>query len=91
MIVDIVNEEQKQVVLTTHSEHILFRLLTNITEKKLAPGNLVIYYFSKEGLKTSVKELRINEKGQIEGGLPGFFESNIAELDRYIAALQESQ
>ena len=41
--------EDKQIIMTTHSEHILGRLLTLVAEKKLAADELAIYAFEKDG------------------------------------------
>ena len=59
-------EEDKQVVMTTHSEHITGRLLTLVAEGKLTPDDVAIYAFEKDdkGVCTA-KDLRINENGTI--------------------------
>jgi ABC-type lipoprotein export system ATPase subunit len=88
LLVEVSRTENKQIILTTHSEHILFRLLTNITEKKLSASDLRVYYFKKEGQETLATDVNITEKGQIEGGLPGFFEADLAEFSKYISALE---
>jgi len=65
----------------------LFRFLTNVAEKRLARGDLSVYYFEKNEV-TKARELKVNEKGMIEGGLSGFFEADVTELRRYIEALR---
>lgn len=79
--------ENKQLLITSHSEHMLFRFLTNVAEKRLAHGDLSVYYFEKNEV-TKARELKVNEKGMIEGGLSGFFEADVTELRRYIEALR---
>lgn len=78
--------ENKQLLITSHSEHMLFRFLTNVAAKKLEPGDLSVYYFEKNEA-TKARELKVNEKGMIEGGLSGFFETDLTELRKYIEAL----
>ena len=81
--------EDKQIIMTTHSEHLLSRLLTLVAEKKLYPKELAIYSFEKdEKGECSATEIEVTELGQVTGGLTGFFDANLDEMDRYIRALQ---
>ena len=81
--------EDKQIIMTTHSEHIAGRLLTLVAEGKLTTNDLAIYSFEKdEKGECSASEIGITELGQTEGGLTGFFDNNLAEMDRYVKALQ---
>ena len=81
--------EDKQIIMTTHSEHILSRLLTLVAEKGLSPEQLAIYSFQKDGKgECSATEIEVTELGQVTGGLTGFFDANLDEMDRYVKALQ---
>ena len=81
--------EDKQIIMTTHSEHLLSRLLTLVAERRLAPEELAIYSFEKdEKGECSATEIEVTELGQVTGGLTGFFDANLDEMDRYIKALQ---
>ena len=84
--------EDKQIIMTTHSEHILGRLLTLVAEKELLPDELAIYAFEKdeEGVCTA-SELEVAEDGRVKGGIKGFFETDLDELDRYVKALQSTE
>lgn len=89
-LVHVAKSESKQVVLATHSEHILFRLLTKVANGELTPNDLFVYRFDKKDEKTSVvTPLRIDLKGRIEGGLPGFFEEDLREFQEYLDALSQ--
>ena len=78
--------------MTTHSEHILGRLLTLVAEKELTPDELAIYAFEKdeEGVCTA-SELEVTEDGRVKGGIKDFFEPGLDELHRYIKALQPAE
>jgi len=82
----------KQLIITTHSEHILGRLLTLVAEKKLSKDELAVYSFEKddEGVCTA-GEIVVTENGRVIGGLKDFFETDLAELDRYVRSLQPSE
>ncbi len=89
VMADVAKEEGKQIIMTTHSEHIAGRLLTLVAEGKLTTDELAIYSFEKdEKGECSACEIGITELGQTEGGLTGFFDNNLSEMDRYVKALQ---
>ena len=77
-----------QVIMTTHSETILGRLLTLVAEKRLTPEDLAIYAFEKDGETgvCSAKPLQISADGGVEGGVRDFFDTNLAEMNRYVEA-----
>lgn len=91
LFVEIAKKENKQLIMATHSEHILFRLLTTVAEKKLDPSQLAIYYFDKINGWTDAKELKVDDKGTLEQGLPGFFEADVGEFRKYIEAISRKQ
>ncbi len=73
-------KDNKQLVLTTYSEHIIFGFLNLVTKGLLKPEDVVIYYFMNDKDEVKVRDLKINEFGQVDGGLPGFFEVGVDEL-----------
>jgi energy-coupling factor transporter ATP-binding protein EcfA2 len=82
-----------QLILTTHSEHVLFRLLTLVREGLLRPEELKIYYFERKEImppKISIEELRVDERGELDKGLKGFFEADLDELSRFARAKSSS-
>lgn len=87
VLVDIARDEDQQLILTTHSEHILMGLLTAVAKGTLAAEELKVYYFTREGDAARVERLEVNENGQIKGGLKGFFEAEMNAMDRYLKAL----
>ncbi|MEK7216100.1 MAG: AAA family ATPase [Chloroflexota bacterium] len=86
VLVDIAEVEDQQLILTTHSEHILMGLLTAVAKGSLASDDLRIYYFTREGDAAKMERLDVTENGQVKGGLKGFFEAGIDEMDRYMQA-----
>ena len=87
VLTEVALEEDKQVIMTTHSEHITGRLLTLVAEGTLTPDDVAIYAFEKdeEGVCTA-KDLRITPDGTIEGGINDFFETNLEEMNRFVQA-----
>jgi len=44
-ILKVLKDEDKQIILTTHSEYILYPLLAAVSKGELQPNDLVIHYF----------------------------------------------
>ena len=89
VMADTAKDEDKQIIMTTHSEHIAGRLLTLVAENRLTTEELAIYSFEKDAKgECTATELEITELGQTAGGLTGFFDTNLEEMDRYVKALQ---
>jgi len=86
-------QEHKQIILTTHSEHILAGLLIRVAAGDLGPEQLAIYSFSRDETtgEASAERLHVSDKGAVKGGLRGFFEVERQEVDRYISALSQRQ
>lgn len=73
-------EEDKQIIFTTHSDHLLYPLLAYI-EKEDFPigcGDVAMHYFSTDesGRPVGAERLEINKHGQIHGGLRGFWNTD---------------
>ena len=81
--------EDKQIIMTTHSEYVAGRLLTLVAEGKLTTDDLAIYYFEKdEKGECSATEIEVTERGQVKGGLTGFHEATRDEMRRYADGLR---
>jgi len=80
IIVEAVVDERKQLLVTTHSEHLLFGILRQIAKGKMDLKDLAIFYVQKERENTTLKILEVDERGRVKGGLPGFFEEEVKEL-----------
>jgi len=89
LLVEIAHDEAKQILTTTHSEHILMAFLTAVAQGKLQSDELAIYYFERKNGYAEATRLPVDEKGRVEGGLRGFFEADIEQLDTYLQALKK--
>jgi predicted ATPase len=89
-LLGIAKRETKQFLIETHSEHVLHVLLNAVAKGDLQKSELAIYYFENVNGEAKVRRLEVNEHGQVEGGLPGFFDQSLAELTEYLEALKKS-
>ena len=81
-------QDEKQVIFTTHSDHLLYPLLAYIEKKghPLGPEDVAIHCFSvdKSGAAAGAERLRINEHGQVRGGLRGFWDVDMKGMDEIL-------
>jgi energy-coupling factor transporter ATP-binding protein EcfA2 len=83
----LLKQERKQMIITTHNEHVLLALLTGLAEGSINRDDFIVYYLERDGLSAKARKLEINEKGQVKGGLPGFFEADWETTEAYLRAL----
>ena len=92
VMADTAKAEDKQIIMTTHSEHLVERLLLLVAEGTLTSDELAIYSFAKdEKGECSASEIVVTENGQVEGGLTDFYANNLETLDRRVKALKQSK
>lgn len=89
VLIEIAQEEHLSLIITTHSEHILYRILIEIAKSSLAPDDIAIYHFrlNNEG-RTEIEELTVDKKGRLCKGIPDFLETDIAEFEGFLAAMK---
>ena len=80
-------EEKKQILLVTHSEHIVSAVLTGLREKKVTPEEVSIWYFEKKNDKISATRAEVDNEGHTKGGLTTFIEASIKELKDYSGSI----
>ncbi len=67
------NEESKQLIVTTHSEHILYALVNAVKDKRLTKEDLSIYYFEEKTMEP--RKVEVDEYGDIYDWGKNFFKS----------------
>lgn len=88
-LIEITYEENKKFLITTHSEHIVSSLMNSVSKKQLKPEDLRIFYLHKDKRKSIIEKQIINAKGQVEGGLKSFYETELKEIKEFFNVNQE--
>jgi hypothetical protein len=78
-------EEEKQMIMTTHSEQLLIALLACVKQGLLKPEELVCYEATREKKRTQFKPRRVSADGQLEGGLSSFLDGELEDLKTLLA------
>lgn len=83
--------ENKKVILETHSENLIVRLLTEVAKKNISYEDILFYYVLPESGEHKVINIPINEKGEFLMEWPkGFFEEGYWESVKLSKARAEN-
>lgn len=77
---EIIQKENKQIFLSTHSENIVSTVLAKIAAGELDKNDVQFYLAKFEDGETKILPQEVNDKGQIEGGLMNFMETELSNL-----------
>lgn len=80
VFVEIIEKENKQIFLSTHSENIVSSVLAKIADGELNKDDVQFYLAKTENDETKIIPQDVNDKGQIEGGLMSFMETELSNL-----------
>jgi predicted ATPase len=82
LLVDTVTSGRAQLLVETHSEHLVLRLLRRVREGVLDPADLAILYVDlDDGGSAFVRRLGVDADGDLEDGWPGgFFDERLDEV-----------
>ena len=82
LFVDTVNAGRAQLLVETHSEHLVLRLLRRVREGVLAPEDLAILYVDLDDEGAAfVRRLEVDHDGDLVDGWPGgFFDERLVEV-----------
>ena len=87
----VLNNQGRQILLETHSEHLMLRLLRRVRETAedelphdapaIVPDDLAVFYVTNDNTGLTITELPVNSEGDFDKQWPkGFFEERAAEL-----------
>lgn len=82
-------KRNRQVIVETHSEHLLLRLRRRIAEGKLDPAEVAVLYVERDGSESSVRSLDLDAAGHFDDWPKGFFDERYREALAIAEASQE--
>jgi energy-coupling factor transporter ATP-binding protein EcfA2 len=80
LVPKIAKEEGIQVVLVTHSEHVVSGILSAVRNTDVVPENVAMWLFEKNEGRNMVSKCAVNKDGSTEGGLKTFIQASIDEI-----------
>jgi len=88
LFIESVRYNNNQLLIETHSEHLLIRLQRRIAEGVISKDDVSILYFKPTNEGTKVYPIEISELGTFKEVPEGFFEEDISEIIGLIKALK---
>jgi predicted ATPase len=82
-------KDEKQVIITTHSEHLILALKPLIASGELKPEDVAIWHFEKTSEGTKAERLKLTDKGIVEGWIPSYVKAERAIIKEWFDTLPE--
>ncbi len=79
LFIEIVKAGERQILIETHSEHLLLRVRRRIAEGTLNPDQVAILFVEKHGGESKVRRLDLNSRGHFSDWPKGFFDEAYQE------------
>ncbi len=80
VLIDAVQRRGVQIILESHSEHLLRRLQRRIAEEEIPAEELALYFCRREAGASKAEALRLDPYGFIENWPEGFFGDQMEEI-----------
>jgi predicted ATPase len=80
VLIEAVKARNVQIIVESHSEHLLRRLQRRIAEEKLAPADTALYFCAIDAGVSHLTELKVDLYGNIENWPEGFFGDDFGEI-----------
>ena len=73
LLIEVITERNLQVLIESHSEHLLTRLQLGIAEQKIAADQTALYFCENDNGVSTIKSLDVDELGNIKNWPKNFF------------------
>jgi len=89
VFIDAIKRRKLQIILESHSEHLLQRLQRRMAEEVIAPDDIKLYFTSIEEGKSKLTTLQLDKYGNINNWPEGFFGDTMGEAAAMMRAEME--
>ena len=73
LLIEVITERKLQILVESHSEHLLTRLQLRIAEQHIAAKDTALYFCENDNGVSIIKSLEVDELGNITNWPPNFF------------------
>ncbi|MBP8974484.1 MAG: DUF3696 domain-containing protein [Anaerolineae bacterium] len=87
VLIDVVNNRNVQIIVESHSEHLLRRLQRRIAEEELAPEKAALYFCRIEGGESRIERLQLDLFGDITNWPEDFWADEMADRAAQVEAM----
>ena len=80
VLIDVVKNRNIQIILESHSEHLILRLMRRIAEEKISTDDTALYFCQINDGTSAIERLNMDEYGNIRNWPQDFFGDSTGEL-----------
>ena len=80
VLIDVVKNRKVQIILESHSEHLLLRLMRRIAEEKMSAEDTALYFCQINDGTSEIERLDMDQYGNIRNWPQDFFGNSTSEL-----------
>ncbi len=80
VLIDVVNTRRVQIIVESHSEHLLRRLQRRIAEKTIASNQVALYFCRMDDAASKIEQLDVDMFGNISNWPKDFFGDEMGDL-----------
>jgi predicted ATPase len=80
LLIDVVKTRKLQIIVESHSEHLLRRLQRRIAEQKIESKDVCLYFCETDGNKSTGNKLNLDLFGQISNWPKDFFGDSLGDM-----------
>ena len=91
LLIEVVTERKLQILVESHSEHLLNRLQRRIAEEKISVDQTALHFCQNNDGVSTIDPLKMDKFGNIENWPPNFFGNEIGDLFAMTEAQRERQ
>ena len=91
LLIEVVTERKLQVLVESHSEHLLTRLQLRIAEEKIGADETALYFCENNAGVSKIKTLDVDKLGNIKNWPPDFFGTVRGDLVKMTKAQMKRQ
>ena len=91
LLIEVIIERNLQILIESHSEHLLNRLQRRIAEEKINVDKTALYFCRNEEGASTIEKLEMDEFGNIANWPPTFFGDEMGDLFAMAKAQKERQ
>ena len=80
VLIDVVKNRNVQIILESHSEHLLLRLMRRIAEEGISADDTALYFCQINDGTSEIERLKVDEYGNISNWPQNFFGNEMGDL-----------
>ena len=80
VLIDVVKNRKVQIILESHSEHLLLRLMRRIAEEEISADQTAFHFCEIEDGNSHAEQLKVDEYGNISNWPQNFFGDDMGDL-----------